>query len=388
MKAIYFLLFLPLFISCNDHNTTQDTNNNTPIPQPTKEKIIFLKNMIRVANEGKIFIGHQSTNVSGIDWRYNDYPNGGKSDFKDISGKMPAVMGWEFAPNGLSFVNNYEGIPFDKIIELSNKNSANNGINTFSLHPNRFDNNGGSWKVGSGAINTILPNGAKHQVYKKYLDDMAAYFTQLKLPNGKPAPFIFRPYHEMDGSWFWWGTTSCTDEEYIALFRFTIDYLRSKNLSNMVVCYSPGYSTNSLDYLKRYPGDDYVDILGIDAYHLSINPNSNNGANWNYNKTKLLMLQEIGTSKNKPIAWTETGQQNITSNNYFTELTQFINNNNITPTYIMFWSNATITVGNNGGEGYYIPYSAMNNNILKTDFINFTNQTNYIFQNSTENIYK
>jgi len=388
MKTIYFLFFLSLFVSCSDDDATIKTDNDPPIPQPTEEKVTFLKNMTRVANEGKIFIGHQSTNVSGIDWRYNHFPNGDKSDFKDISGKMPAVMGWEFAPKGTSFTNNYEDIPYDKIIELANQNTANNGINTFSLHPDRFDKNGGSWFTGSGSVQAILPKGAQHDVYKKYLDDMASKLKQLKLPNGKPAPFIFRPFHEMDGEWFWWGTTSCTDQEYITLFKFTIDYLKSKNLPNMVVCYSPGYSTNANDYLKRYPGDDYVDILGIDAYHLSTAQYSNNGANWDYNKTKLLMLQQVGQQKNKPIVWAETGQQNITSNTYFTELTQFIKSNNLKISYLMFWSNATTTVTSDGGNGFYVPYSAMNNTTLKTDFIGFTNQSNYIFQNSQESIYK
>lgn len=156
----------------------------------------------------------------------------------------------------------------------------------------------------------------------------------------------------------------------------------------MLVCYSPGFETTEVGYLKRYPGDNYVDILGIDAYHLSADPNSNNGANWNYNLQKLNVLKQVGLSKNKPIAWAETGQQNLTSNNYFTELTQFITTNNIKLSYIMFWANYTETVSNGGGEGFYVPYQSLNNNTLKNDFINFTNQPNYIFQNSQEAIYK
>ena len=388
MKAIYFILFLSLCISCGDDNTADSIDNDPPIPQPSEEKIKFVNNLTRIANEGKNIIGHQSTNVSGIGWRYNDFPNGEKSDFKDVSNKMPAVMGWEFAPNGLQFINNYEGIPYDKIIQLCNKNTANNGINTFALHPDRFDRAGGSWSSGPGSVKSILPNEAKHEVYKKYLDDMAAYFAQLKLPDGKPAPFIFRPFHEMDREWFWWGSTSCTNEEYIALFRFTIDYLRSKNLPNMVVCYAPATPLDATEYLRRYPGDAYVDVLGIDLYHLSTAPNSNNGANWDFIKGKLQILQQVGNQKNKPIAWTETGQQNLTSNTYFTELTQLLKSNNIKLAYLMFWSNATTTIDSGGGLGYYVPYSVMNNNALKNDFINFTNQPNYIFQNSQEAIYK
>src|SRR5690606_16409485 len=139
---------------------------------------------------------------------------------------------------------------------------------------------------------------------------------------------------------------------------------------------------------RRYPGDNYVDVLGLDIYHLSTAPNSNNGANWDFIKDKLQILQQVGNQKNKPIAWTETGQQNLTSNTYFSQLTQLIKSNNIKLSYLMFWSNATTTVDSSGGLGYYIPYTAIDNNILKNDFINFTNQPNYIFQNSQESIYE
>lgn len=385
MKKLLTLFILIILSACSKDDAIETPTPTTP-PSSSEEKIKVLNNLSRISNEGKILIGHQSTNVSGIGWRYDDFPNGEKSDFKDITGKTPAVMRWEFAPNGLAFTVNYEGIPYDKIIELSNKNSAKNGINTFSLHPNRFDRNTGSWDTGSGSVQAILPNGSKHAVYKKYLDDMAVQLLQLKLPDGKPAPFIFRPFHEMDGEWFWWGTTSCSDQEYITLFRFTIDYLRAKNLSHMIVCYAPGYSTTADGYLSRYPGDSYVDILGIDAYHLSTAEHSVNGANWDYNKTKLLMLQQIGLQKNKPIAWSETGQQNLTSNNYFTELKNFIQTNNLKMCYLMFWSNAGLDIKDTGG--YYIPFNALSNTTLKNDFINFCTQNNYIFQNSNEKIYQ
>lgn len=391
MKKLYqllFWLFLYLLVSCSksdDLSNIDYQDSENPINSEIKEK--FIDNLNNLVQNNKIIIGHQSTNVSGIGWRYHDFPNGNKSDFKDVSGKMPAMMGWEFAPVGTSFTTTNEGIPFAKIIELANQNTANNGINTFSLHPTRFDNNNGAWDSSPGSVQAILPNGNKHQVYKQYLDDMAAQFAQLKLSNGKPAPFIFRPYHEMDGAWFWWGISSCSDQEYIQLFRFTIDYLRSKKLSNMVVCYAPGYSTTAAGYLKRYPGDEYVDILGIDAYHISTAQYSGNGANWEYNKTKLLMLQQVGLQKNKPIAWTETGQQNITSSNYFSELKQFIETNQLKLSHIMFWFNARTEIDTDGGWGYYIPFNSLNNTVLKNDFINFCNQPQYIFQNSNENIY-
>jgi mannan endo-1,4-beta-mannosidase len=52
------------------------------------------------------------------------------------------------------------------------------------------------------------------------------YCFQSEDNNGKLIPIIFRPFHEFDGNWFWWGANYCTAEEYISVYRFTVNYLR------------------------------------------------------------------------------------------------------------------------------------------------------------------
>ena len=62
------------------------------------------------------------------------------------------------------------------------------------------------------------------------------------------------------------GREISSDEDYVALFRYTIDYLFGEcKIDNFAVAYSPnGPITDKKEYLSRYPGDDIVDILGID----------------------------------------------------------------------------------------------------------------------------
>lgn len=79
-------------------------------------------------------------------------------------------------------------------------------------------------------------------------------------------PIIFRPFHEMTGNWFWWGTATCTPEEYVQLYRLTVDYLRSKGIKNLLYAWAPDKSTN----FSFYPGDDYVDVIGYDGYDVGI----------------------------------------------------------------------------------------------------------------------
>ena len=77
-------------------------------------------------------------------------------------------------------------------------------------------------------------------------------------------PVIFRPFHELNGSWFWWGGKNCTPEEIKQLYRFTVAYLRDqKNVHNLLYAYNTDRFTTKEDYLERYPGDEWVDITRI-----------------------------------------------------------------------------------------------------------------------------
>src|SRR5690606_5740297 len=82
------------------------------------------------------------------------------------------------------------------------------------------------------------------------------------------APVIFRPFHEFDGDFFWWGAPYSSPTEFKELWKFTVTYLRDTlNVHNLLYAYSPDNSyTTKAGYLSRYPGDEYVDILGMDNY--------------------------------------------------------------------------------------------------------------------------
>ena len=107
------------------------------------------------------------------------------------------------------------------------------------------------------------------------LRDVAAFCRTLTGPNGERIPIVFRPFHECDGDWFWWGTGSATPADYIAAFRFTVEVLRRElGSENVLFCYSPDRTWRDLGevgksgYLARYPGDDYVDLIGLDDYSI------------------------------------------------------------------------------------------------------------------------
>ena len=92
-------------------------------------------------------------------------------------------------------------------------------------------------------------------------------FIGLKDDKGIPIPFIFRPFHEHSGSFFWWGTNICTDQQYSALWRYTVGFLRDKkNIHNILYAYNTDRVTTLEQYMRGYPGDDIIDMLSLDMY--------------------------------------------------------------------------------------------------------------------------
>src|SRR5690606_13704518 len=97
-----------------------------------------------------------------------------------------------------------------------------------------------AWIINDADVSSLLPDGENHDYLIGKLDLVADFMHQLKDDDGNLIPFIFRPWHDMNGNLFWWGAKTCSSSDYIALFRFTVNYLRiNKELNNILIAYSP-----------------------------------------------------------------------------------------------------------------------------------------------------
>ncbi len=281
--------------------------NKSKEPQPKS----LSETLWGIQNKGILF-GHQDDLAYGQNWKYVD----GESDVKRVSGDYPAVFGWDLGGLERGDELNLDGVPFDVMSKLAIQADSMGGVNTFSWHPYSLVTGQNAWYTDTAVVSHILPEGDHHQEFIKELDRIAEFLKTLKDAKGNPIEFIFRPWHEMSGNWFWWGTKTTTPEEYKQLFRFTVDYLKNtKGIKNMMVCYSPngGYKSKE-EYLIWYPGDDVVDMLGVDIYEWP------GMENWVESTQKdLSVMIEIAKEKNKLAAFTETGCENIPDSTWFTE---------------------------------------------------------------------
>ena len=76
-------------------------------------------------------------------------------------------------------------------------------------------------------------------------------------------PVLWRPFHEADGQWFWWGKGGA--QNFKKLWKLMYErYTEYWELDNLI--WVLGLSERGEDYRKWYPGDEYVDIAGADSY--------------------------------------------------------------------------------------------------------------------------
>ena len=323
LKVGFYLLFCVFLVSCSVSNQTSQTK---------KEELI--KTLNQVKGQGILF-GHQDDLAYGINWKYID----GESDVKRVAGDYPALFGWELGglERGDSF--NLDSVPFDAMKRLALSAYQKGGINTISWHPYSEVNGENSWNTDTTVVKYILPEGDKHRAFIAQLDKIADFLNSFKAEDGSKMPFIFRPWHEMDGGWFWWGSKNCTADEFKELFIFTIDYLKNKKgMDQMLVAYSPDCSFNSIDeYLTWYPGDEYVDIIGVDNYYdLRV------GGDVDAAIKKLHIVIDYANQTGKISALTESGIENVTDSTWYSEkLGAVLNDSKVAAniSYVMVWRN-------------------------------------------------
>lgn len=373
----YILLISAVCMSCKKSGNSNG-NDNLPANVALSADAQKLFDNLKTLQNTKVLLGHQATTLAGVGWRQWQKPD--FSDFKDVSGKFPAFYGWELANRPDNSNETYDYVTYDLTISEAIKARNRGGLNSFSMHPYRLDNQQGSWDNTPGYVTKIIPGGSLHQQYKSTLDKYFTELSKLKTADGKAIPFIFRPYHEGDGNWFWWGSSACTDQEYKQLFVFTVNYLRGKGLNNMLVCYAPQNFQTEAQYLNRYPGDEVVDIIGFDMYYKNSDPNDNIGTtDVNYIKKQLQVVSALAQQKGKVAAWAETGQKNITTANAPSTMATLIDESGAKIAYLMFWANYSTTE-------FYVPHASSPANV-KNPFTALVQRDKYLADGEYNNIY-
>lgn len=256
--------------------------------------------------------------------------------YQGIAGRKPAMMQWEYvdiqqaddgagstgvarqanllaamqafaAAGGINMLHDHMGHPLTSTLSRSMlPNSAQGGSDA-----------GSSWDTTAGGLAAINTGGAQEAQFLAYLDRLAVFFTQL----GRPV--IFRPFHEVNGNWFWWGGAA-NATTFKAVWIKMYNYLTvTKGLTNVLFCLSlsgsdtAGAITDNAAqaYSQWYPGDAYVDIVSIDYYN--DRAWASTGVLWSLGRKTLRegfdAMNVLAAPGGKPVLFAEAGYANASA---------------------------------------------------------------------------
>ena len=185
---------------------------------------------------------------------------------RDITGKEPALLGFEllsYSPN-----INYLDTDDECMTEVTENHGTlkrawewaeKKGLLTFTWH--WFSPIGGRSKS-FFSVNTdfdasrAVTDGTPEN--KALISDMDVMARLLRPFRDKGIPILWRPFHENEGGWFWWGAKGADTVK--KLWRMMFErYTRVHHLDNLIWVWNSPAPDN-------YPGDDTVDIISRDMY--------------------------------------------------------------------------------------------------------------------------
>ncbi|RKH31031.1 mannanase [Corallococcus sp. CA041A] len=196
----------------------------------------------------------------------------------DISGRRPGFVEFDFGPG--NYRNTYAEAYVDYAVGFArDRFSYGEGIVGFSFHmsypgasvkswPNNFRQ---SW-MDYNWFGRVINWQANTAEYQALLRDLSFAADKLAYLQQQGVPVLYRPFHEMNkkgsASPFWWANQD--PAQYKQLWNITHDYLvKTRGLKNLIFVWSPYEwdGTYGGDPWNYYPGNDRVDVVGVDIYH-------------------------------------------------------------------------------------------------------------------------
>ncbi|MBQ3029232.1 MAG: AGE family epimerase/isomerase [Lachnospiraceae bacterium] len=254
----------------------------------TKKTRELLNYLCETAGKGIITGQHTQTN-----------PMEEVAYIKEQTGKEPKLRGFEllaYSPN-----INYEDASEPCLTEIYENRGTletalkwakeSDGIVTFSFH--WYSPVGGRDKSFYAEhtdfdASRILVEGTKER--EAFYHDMDVIAEELKKFEEADIPILWRPFHESDGTWFWWGAKGpeVARELYKLMFEY---YTNVHHINNLLWVWNCRLA-------EGYPGDEYVDVISVDIYLQEYAPTD-------YRQEYEALVE--ATTKNKVAALAEIG---------------------------------------------------------------------------------
>ena len=278
------------FVNAKDFAVIKDIKENKPTDydysltneNATPEAKALFKYICSVYGSG-ILSGQQESTWMGSTEYEMDY-------IHNATGKYPAIR-------GLDFMND----DFSGVVQRSKAWAARGGIVSICWHcGNNFS---GSFPESQSTEFTpeqweavLTPGTNENAAFIQAMDRAGSALLQLQEEN---IPVLWRPFHEFDGAWFWWGKGGSENFRRLWIMMYN-HFTYDLGLNNLI--WVLGYCHNGTDYgtdlADWYPGSRYVDLSGADTYEVA-----QNGA-----ERRLFDPVNTAVKGAKPLVMHETGK--------------------------------------------------------------------------------
>lgn len=232
------------------YETNQFDISPKPVTQNASAEAVKLYEFLKQNFGLKIISGTMaahSTNIQEAIWVH------------DNTGKWPALTCFDFIDHTLA---NQDWVKYNNPYILGKEWWQNNGIVALMWHWRDPLTKSGSFYTDKTTFDLSKISDTTSNEYKEIIEDIDVIASYLKVFRDDKIPVLWRPLHEASGGWFWWGAKGA--ENCKKLWKLMFDrFTKVHNLNNLIWIWTTDIDDSAINW---YPGDEYVDVIGMDIY--------------------------------------------------------------------------------------------------------------------------
>ena len=258
--AVLFFVVACVYISASAQAAPAGSPHAPVNPSATPEARALLKQIDQISGQFTLTGQHNFPNHVS---RWSDR-------IYDLTGKFPAIFGQDFGFSGGEDKDSVEGRP--SMIEEAKRQYRNGAVIALTWHavrptddePVTFRDSVQGHLTDFEWNELLTPGTDLNNRWVEQVDVIAGYLRQLQ---DAGVPVLFRPYHEMNGNWFWWGGRP-GEHGSAALYRQLYNrFVSVHHLNNLVWVWNVNSpSENAGSIAEYFPGPGFADVVTMDIY--------------------------------------------------------------------------------------------------------------------------
>lgn len=335
MKTYTFTIIAAAWVFASCGGNQQKADDPLADSGRTQRTENMLCNLKALGDSGVYLFGHHDDTVYGIGWEGDN----DRSDVKSVCNDYPALLGFDLGLIELGDTVNMNGVSFSRIRQEIIRQYDRGGMATLS------------WTI------------SRAEQSDESVDRVAEFLKTLETPYGVCVPVLLRLR----------GAQSKT------LWKQVVQRMKARQVTNVLYAYSATPDGNETKYLEHYPGDDVIDLMGLDSYCIAPEGDTIQVANYAAQLDKdLAMVSSIAKKHQKALALTETGYEGLKTEDWWTKtLAPVLAKHPVC--YVLVWRNA-----HDKPRHFFAPYPGQSS---ASDFVRFYNDERTLFLHDINGLY-